>query len=172
LAEKGKKYREYNKNTISKRRKKYYKKNRRAIIKKAKVWAQGNREHYTKYHRVYVTTRRKEDPLFAATQRLRSLARVAFRHVNARKTSRTFQLLGCTGAELLAKWGVDAIPEGYHIDHIVPLSQAQNKEEAEKLCHWRNLRLLKGEENLEKSDNKTRENIALCKKLLGRAWKE
>jgi hypothetical protein len=80
------------------------------------------------------------------------------------------RLLGCTGADLLSLWGVESIPEGYHIDHVVPLAQAKSIEEAEKLCHYRNLRLLPAEENLAKSDNRTPEGEALCLALLGRPW--
>ena len=72
--------------------------------------------------------------------------------------------------QLFALWGIDAIPEGYHIDHICPLAQAQTIEEAKKLCNYANLQLLPKLENIRKSDSKTPEGEEMCKKLLGREW--
>ena len=40
----------------------------------------------------------------------------------------------------------------WHIDHIVPLSSANNEEELYKLCHYTNLQPLWAEENLKKSN--------------------
>ena len=118
----------------------------------------------------YKRNRRRTDPLFALQHRLRNITKRAFRAVNAPKTSKTFQLLGCTGKELLDLWDVEVIPEGYHIDHICPLAQACTVEEAEKLCHYSNLRLLPGFENMAKSDSKTPEGVEKCLAILGREW--
>jgi hypothetical protein len=114
--------------------------------------------------------RSKTDPVYNLKRRLRALTKVAFNYVNARKNSKTMVLLGCSGEELLGIWGVDRIPPGFQIDHIVPLAQAFTEEEAIKLCHYSNLRIIPAAENLSKRDNKTDENAALCLDLLGREW--
>ena len=40
--------------------------------------------------------------------------------------------------------------EPVHIDHIIPLKYANNEKEVFKYCNYRNLQLLKAEDNLHK----------------------
>lgn len=54
------------------------------------------------------------------------------------------------------------------LDHIVPLSQARNKEELKKLMSWSNTRLLDKDMNEEKSSTFDAESRYLCYILLGR----
>lgn len=49
------------------------------------------------------------------------------------------------------KWDWDKLKD-VHIDHIIPLSQATTKEDVLKLCNYKNLQLLKKEDNLKKSN--------------------
>jgi hypothetical protein len=41
---------------------------------------------------------------------------------------------------------------GWHIDHIIPLSNAKTKEDVIKLCYYTNLQPLWCEENYKKGD--------------------
>ena len=56
----------------------------------------------------------------------------------------------------------------YSLDHICPLSEAQSVKEVALLSHWRNLRVVTVEDNLNKSDHLTEEGRELRKILLGR----
>jgi hypothetical protein len=119
---------------------------------------------------IYLKQRRERDPIFAARLRLRVSVAGVFARTGARKTSKTFALLGCSAQELLDRWGISVIEEGQHLDHICPISQAQTVEEAEKLCHYTNLQLLSAKENTLKQDAWTERGEELCRQLLGREW--
>ena len=54
----------------------------------------------------------------------------------------------------------------WHVDHIIPLAKAKNEERLVKLCHYKNLQPLWGEENLSKGDS-----MPECS-VLRRIWKE
>ena len=165
-----KRYAENNAEAIKGYKKRYVENNREAVRESKKRHAENNKEEIKEYKKLWVRARQHSDPIYALKHRLRSLTRNAFISLNVRKSSKTMVLLGCSGADLLAMWGVDMIPEGFHIDHIVPLSQAITEEELKTLCHYSNLRIIPAEENLSKSDSKTDENAALCLELLGREW--
>ncbi len=75
------------------------------------------------------------------------------------KSKATKILLGCSLEEakihIANKFKPGMTWENYgkwHIDHIRPLSSAQNKEEAENLCHYTNLQPLWATDNLQKGN--------------------
>ncbi len=155
---------------MAKCKKEYQQANRGAIAEYQRKYRRANKARLYAQCRTRAESKRRTDPLFAAVCRLRCLTSGAFRRLNYKRTSKTFKLLGCNVSDLLTKWGVTGIPDGYHIDHICPIAQALDVSEAEKLCHWSNLQLLSKEDNLSKGDNKTEEGVALCRTLLGREW--
>lgn len=77
------------------------------------------------------------------------------------KNTRTNEIVGCTIDELKThiqnqfqegmnweNWS----QFGWHLDHIIPISSANNEEEMYKLCHYTNLQPLWWRDNLEKRD--------------------
>jgi hypothetical protein len=107
--------------------------------------------------------------LYKLICKLRSLTNKALGRYGYTKRSKTAQILGVDLET--AQHHLGHVPEyKHHIDHICPITQAQNEEEAIKLCHYTNLRYLPTEENLQKSDRKTPEGEEMCRKLLDREW--
>lgn len=120
-----------------------------------------NKERIIKYKTQYKRNRMSVDPLFKATEDLRTLVKHALKRGGHRKSKRTETLLGCTFQE--AKEHIESqFKEGmtwdnhgfdtWHIDHIIPLSSATTVEEVEKLCHYTNLQPLWALENMIKGD--------------------
>ncbi len=76
------------------------------------------------------------------------------------KTTKTFEMIGCTPAELKdhiekqftpgMSWEVK---REIHIDHIIPLASATCEEDVIKLCHYTNLQPLWARDNLVKGAN-------------------
>ena len=81
--------------------------------------------------------------------------------VRKNKTKKTCELIGCNW-EQLKKYLESKFQQGmswenyayygWHIDHIIPLASASNREEMEKLCHYTNLQPLWAQDNLSKGD--------------------
>lgn len=101
--------------------------------------------------------RRNNDFQYQMICNLRSRSRKAFLGFYKDKT--TQKILGCSLNEL-HKHIVSKFQEGmtidnygeWHLDHIIPLSSARNKEELEKLFHYTNLQPLWAIDNLRKSN--------------------
>jgi len=102
----------------------------------------------------------ENDELFAMKVRIRNLIRNTFRKAGHTKPEkRTEGILGCNYDELkshLESQFVDGMSWDnrgeWHIDHIIPLSSATNKESLIELSHYTNLQPLWAEDNLEKSN--------------------
>lgn len=174
-----KEYNEANKEKIKEKRKEYYEKNK----EKFKEYYKNNEDHYKKYYESnkerkkeydkeyreknkerkneYFNNKRKEDELFAVSVRCRCRIRQFIRQRGYKKTSKTFEMVGCTPEQLLEhlhktwydNYGTEYNGEPVHIDHIIPLSSAKTEEDIYKLCHYSNLQYLKPEDNLAKSDS-------------------
>ena len=94
-------------------------------------------------------------------QQVRTMIRDSFKRKNFKKNDKTEKIIGCSFKmfiEHLLKtykknYGVDWNGiEPVHIDHIIPLATAHTEEEIIKLCHYKNLQLLKPKDNLKKQD--------------------
>lgn len=178
--EKGKIYRNDNKESILQRQKSYREKNREKLKQQYRLHYEKNkikikqkckfyREKYSKQLYQNFRNRLNNDKFFKFKYQIRNLIRTSIKHKGYSKKSKTFQLLGCSMDQLYEYLGQQ--PEGrIHIDHICPLSQAQNEQECMLLQHYTNLRYLNASDNLSKSNRKTSEGAELCRKLLNREW--
>lgn len=101
----------------------------------------------------YISNKLKIDPIFAAKDRIRLLILASFAHGNYSKTSRTHKILGASFEEVMKHLGCEnGIPDGYEIDHIIPMAVAFDEASALRLNHYTNLQLLSKAANLEKRD--------------------
>ena len=172
IKEKRKKYISSNWEKTKEYKKKYYKDNKEDILEKHKKYVLDNyeaRREYRKKHfqenkeRVneYTRNRKKTDKLFKLKCQIRNMLWESFKRRDTIKNTRSNEVLGCDikfFIDYLLKTYKDNYGEEWdgkteiHIDHIIPLSIAKTKEEVIKLCNYTNLQLLKGQDNLKKSD--------------------
>lgn len=153
LKEYQKEYYENNKEKLKEYNKEYYENNK----ERRKEYCENNKEKINKYYR----NRRKEDELFAVTCRCRRRIQNFIKKSGYKKTSKTFEMIGCTPEQLVEhlhktwydNYGTEYNGEPVHIDHIIPLSSAKTEEDIYKLCHYSNMQYLKPEDNLAKSDS-------------------
>jgi hypothetical protein len=92
---------------------------------------------------------------------IRKLISKAIRSMGFSKKSKAFDILGCSAEEFKIYMESKFQPGmswknntryGWHIDHIIPISSAQNEEQAIKLNHYSNLQPLWAIDNLKKSN--------------------
>jgi hypothetical protein len=154
--------------------------NKDLIAKYNKEYKKNNPDYGHKLHQANkrirkdkVNQRKKNDPLYALQWRVRTLIYVqVVRDGKYSKKTGTFQMVGCSIEELFNHLGIKTKEDlkNKHIDHICPISQAQNEEELIKLQHYTNLRIIPSKDNLIKNNLKTLEGEVLCRSLLGREW--
>jgi hypothetical protein len=152
-------YREANKDKIREKNKAYYEANKDKINKVNKDYFNRNRKRLINIREDNIKKRKKNDSLFKVTYNTRRLIRGCFRNKGYTKKSKTYQILGCTYKEfkehLERQFTKGMTWENYgewHLDHIYPVSLAENEEELVKLNHYTNFQPLWAEENLKKSN--------------------
>jgi hypothetical protein len=127
--------------------KNYYEKNKRTLINKS-----------AKYRK----ERLNADPLFKISSSIRTRLGIAIKQKAWNKNNTFKQYIGCSLEELKKHIETQFQPgmnwsnhgrDGWHLDHIIPLSSARNEEELYKLNHYSNLQPLWAKDNLRKSDN-------------------
>ena len=164
-------YYERNKDNIKIKGHERYIKNRESILEQCKKYRNEHKKERQQYlarnkgrisaqHTKRQKERKKEDPVFAFKVRVRNSFLTAFKRKNHLKESTTKKLLGCeiqdAWSHLLKTYEINyGHPwdgEPYQIDHIIPLSTANTKEDVAKLCHYTNLQMLTPKDNRTKSD--------------------
>lgn len=156
----------------------YFAKNKENRMAAHKSWIEKNKEKNTAYQQeyrknnrdrasLYEKTRVSKDIQFKLTKILRSRIRTALK--KNIKSGSAIQDLGCSIDELKLHLESKFQPgmswsnygyEGWHIDHIIPLSSFDltDREEFLRACHYTNLQPLWAKDNMKKS-NKIEEQL-------------
>jgi len=147
-AAEAKRYREKYKEEIRLKKKEYYQKNKEAISKK------------TKEKRLRDKAKGKRKVGANSRKRLRNF----IKKKGFEESTETCDMVGCSYDFLMkhlkktfeknymVEWK-DEYLEYMHIDHIKPLSKAENKYQAVKLNHYTNLQFLYSKDNLKKGSS-------------------
>lgn len=129
--------------------------------KYCKSYYNQNKQQIRDWCRGYERNRRKTDPMYKLTKNLRTRLQNSLKCKKWKKNSKFKEYIGCTLEEL--KYHIESKFKegmtwdnwkfnGWHIDHIIPLSSAKTEEEMIKLCHYTNLQPLWSEDNIKKSN--------------------
>jgi hypothetical protein len=174
-----KNWREENKDSIRYKSKLYVQNNSELIKSQKKSWYENNKEQIKEKERQryrenrdknldlerekkrdYISKKLEEDPLFNLTLKVRSLIRNAFKRQFTKKSKKTIEILGCSFEEFKLhlesqfdenmNW--DNHGTYWHIDHIKPISLAENEKEVYDLNHYTNFQPLFWLDNLFKSN--------------------
>ncbi len=165
LSKKGKEYYEANKEKIKPRHKKNnakrYIEKREKILQYSKEYKETHKEQVRIRINKYEKERKKKDPLFKLIKQVRTLINNSFSNKGYKKNTKIEKILG-VNIDFFITYLLETYKKNYgvewdgkedvHIDHIIPLSTANSKEEVIKLCHYTNLQLLKAKDNLNKSN--------------------
>ena len=159
IAAKNKAYYEANKEKIAARKKNNYESNKEKIAAKRKLYYESNKEKVLITNNIYRKNRKAIDPIFSIRLRIKDAINNSLSKKGFTKRSRTHEILGCdweTFKEHIESRFLDGMSwenrDEWHIDHIIPVSLAQDEEAVITLNHYLNLRPLWAAENLEKSD--------------------
>jgi hypothetical protein len=148
-------YRDNNKTLISKNKGVFYLENRDLLLKKQKEYYINNKEKINNN----VKIKRKNNIIFKLIESYRSRTNNFSKLKSITKNKTTIEMIGLKPNEfkvyiesLFTKgmsWNNHS-RNGWHIDHIIPLSSAKCEEDLYKLSHYTNLRPLWCKENLRK----------------------
>lgn len=159
-------YREKNSEKLKIARKFYKEKNKDKIIE----YNTQNSERIKNYKKNYYSSNKEKisntlkskyhsDPLFKLKHLVRNRISKFLKTKNWSKNSRTFEMIGCSPADLKlyleGKFLEGMMWENHgkwHIDHIIPLSSAETGKEVYQLSHYTNLQPLWSEDNLKKNN--------------------
>lgn len=137
-------------------------KNRSKKIKQVRSWQIKNKNKLADYKKTYQKERYRADIQFRISSILRSRLKQAIK--NNFKIGSAIKDLGCSITELKSyleskfligmSWDNYGL-EGWHIDHIKPLSafDLSDRKQILEACHYTNLQPLWAKDNLSKSDN-------------------
>lgn len=155
--ERRKLYNEINKESISARQKKYDELNKSHKKEYQKEYNIHNKDKRRINDVIYNKKRRKNDPLYKLKSNISVCIYKSFTRKNYKKSQKTEIILGCNIQELklyleskFEEWMNwenhgkynGELNYGWDLDHIIPISSAQNEEDIIKLNHFSNLQPL------------------------------
>lgn len=140
-------YYKENKEKVKKRRSFYYKKNKERLILKQKSYYRKNKKKINNYSKEYRIKRKDKDKLFKLRTNISSLIRAVIKNKGFKKNSKTSDILGCSYEFFMEHlnnnpYGLVFGEDNIDLDHIIPISTANNIEEVLKLSHFSNFQLL------------------------------
>ena len=150
-------YRAKNKEKIRVRDRAYKKANRAELNRKQLEYQKRVADKINDYSRNYVRERRKRDKVYALKENIRGRFRYELAKRGETKHTKANDYLGCSWLEL-QEYLKGQFTDGmswdnygdWHVDHIIPLAIAENRDELIKLCHHTNLRPLWASDNISK----------------------
>lgn len=161
ITTKRKLYEEKNKSKILNRYKTYRDNNKDIIRIRKQRWYENNKNKIQSRHNDYMKSQRKNNLQFKIRDNLRNRLRMALK--NNQKVGSAVKDLGCSIDELKTyleskfqpgmswdNWSKD----GWHIDHIKPLSSfdLSDRKQMLEVCHYTNLQPLWATDNLTKNN--------------------
>lgn len=122
-------------------------------------WRISNKKSINDKANQYNKDKKSTDSLFKLRSNIRTLIANCIKRQGYKKTSSTFEILGCTFEEF-KKHLENQFTEGmswnnageWHIDHVYPVSLATDENHLIKLNHYTNLQPLWAIDNLKKSN--------------------
>ena len=133
-------------------------KNREQNLIKAKEYRINNYEKVKELARQRRIRRNTEDPIYVLRMRLRSITHDAFYKNYYSNKSQAYKILGCDYDTFIRhlkqtyfeNYGEEYIGQDVDLDHIYPLCMAKTEEDVYRLSNYKNLQLLKPEDNRKK----------------------
>jgi hypothetical protein len=149
-----------------------YSKNPELYKERVKLWQSKNLDKVKTYKRkhenlnsINIYKKKKEriknNPIFRFKSNIRCLIKNSFSCINHKKSSKTSNILGCSIEDFKVymeslfqkemSWENHGT-NGWHIDHIIPISSATTEEDVIRLNHYTNLQPLWAAENIRKGN--------------------
>lgn len=148
---KRKKYEE-NKNEILEKQREYYNDNKDKILERNSEYRKNNKTKLKNQKRAF-HQKKKHDPIYKYSRLIRHNIWSSYKRNGFKKSKNTEKILGCTLTWFFEQWLNDQYnPPKTHIDHIVPVSLAKNKDEVFALNHFSNMQILDANDNLSKNN--------------------
>lgn len=152
-------YYKNNSEKIKSNTKKWYFENKVKALEYKKQYNIENKEKINEYKKEWIRNKMKTDSLFNLKHSTRRLIGMCLRNNGYSKTSKTFNILGCTPIEFKQHLerqftkGMNWENQGkWHLDHIYPVSLAKDEEELIKLNHYTNFQPLWALDNIRKGN--------------------